>query len=184
MEVTIGWYVCPKCGKVGIYWESPMYVKCEFCGFNSAKKVELNPQTYFLSNKEQQQKIEKLLREKYTKNAEFFDEKLSEKRACNEANKEKKQHEKEKKFFKKEIESEIREKERAKQAKMYMKQSLLKEEEEKPKQESTIPQCPKCGSTSIGVTNRGFSIITGFIGSGSPRNVCMNCGYKWDARYK
>ena len=39
--------------------------------------------------------------------------------------------------------------------------------------------CPKCGSTQIGVVNRGFSIITGFFGSGSPRNVCQNCGYKW-----
>lgn len=42
-----------------------------------------------------------------------------------------------------------------------------------------IPKCPKCGSKSIATTNRGFSIITGFIGSGSPRNVCQSCGYKW-----
>lgn len=41
------------------------------------------------------------------------------------------------------------------------------------------PKCPKCGSKSIATTNRGFSIITGFIGSGSPRNVCQSCGYKW-----
>lgn len=41
------------------------------------------------------------------------------------------------------------------------------------------PHCPKCGSTAIGNTNRGFSLVTGFIGSGSPRNVCQNCGYKW-----
>lgn len=39
--------------------------------------------------------------------------------------------------------------------------------------------CPKCGSSSIGVTTRGFSLVTGFIGSGSPRNVCQQCGYKW-----
>lgn len=183
MEVTIGIYVCPKCGKVGIYWESPIYVKCDFCGFSSTKKVELNPKTYFLSNKEQKQKIEKLLREKYAKNSGLFDSKLSEKRFFDESSKEKIQHEKEKKIFKKEIEDEIKQKERIKQTKIYMKQSILKEE--KPKQtDNTIPMCPKCGSTSIGVTNRGFSIITGFIGSGSPRNVCMNCGYKWDARYK
>lgn len=41
------------------------------------------------------------------------------------------------------------------------------------------PHCPKCGSTSISTVNRGFSIVTGFIGSGSPRNVCQKCGYKW-----
>ena len=40
-------------------------------------------------------------------------------------------------------------------------------------------RCPKCGSTQIGVTNRGYSLLSGFIGSGSARNVCQNCGYKW-----
>lgn len=39
--------------------------------------------------------------------------------------------------------------------------------------------CPKCGSTSIGVTNRGYSLLTGFIGSGKAMNTCKNCGYKW-----
>lgn len=39
--------------------------------------------------------------------------------------------------------------------------------------------CPKCGSTNIRTTNRGFLIVTGFIGSGSPRNVCQKCGFKW-----
>ena len=47
------------------------------------------------------------------------------------------------------------------------------------KKPNNIIVCPKCGSTAIATTNRGFSIITGFIGSGSPRNVCQNCGYKW-----
>jgi len=40
-------------------------------------------------------------------------------------------------------------------------------------------QCPKCGSFSVATTNRGYSIVTGFIGSGSPRNVCQKCGHKW-----
>lgn len=47
------------------------------------------------------------------------------------------------------------------------------------KQQSNQPRCPKCGSTAISTVNRGFSIVTGFIGSGSPRNVCQKCGYKW-----
>lgn len=46
-------------------------------------------------------------------------------------------------------------------------------------EESSKVKCPKCGSTAVGVGNRGFSIVTGFIGSGSPRNVCQSCGYKW-----
>lgn len=50
--------------------------------------------------------------------------------------------------------------------------------EEYKRREST-PHCPKCGSTSISTINKGFSVITGFIGSGSPRNVCQKCGYKW-----
>ena len=40
-------------------------------------------------------------------------------------------------------------------------------------------RCPKCGSTNISTINRGYSLVTGFIGSGSARNVCQNCGYKW-----
>lgn len=40
-------------------------------------------------------------------------------------------------------------------------------------------RCPKCGSTSISTVNRGFSIVTGFWGSGDPRNVCQRCGHKW-----
>ena len=31
----------------------------------------------------------------------------------------------------------------------------------------------------ISIVNRGFSFLTGFIGSGSPRNACKRCGYKW-----
>lgn len=39
--------------------------------------------------------------------------------------------------------------------------------------------CPKCGSTSIATTNRGYSFFTGFLGSGKPVNICQKCGYKW-----
>ena len=41
------------------------------------------------------------------------------------------------------------------------------------------PRCPMCGSTYISTINRGFSILTGFIGSGQARNVCQKCGHKW-----
>lgn len=46
----------------------------------------------------------------------------------------------------------------------------------------TIPnqvRCPKCGSISIATINRGFSIWTGFLGSGKPVNVCQACGHKF-----
>lgn len=59
-----------------------------------------------------------------------------------------------------------------------------REEEEKAKQEAAerernIVKCPKCGSTAVQTVNRGYSLMTGFLGSGSPRNVCQKCGYKW-----
>ena len=49
-----------------------------------------------------------------------------------------------------------------------------------------IPQniltCPKCGSTAVTTGQRGFSIITGFLGSSQTMNRCGNCGYKWKPR--
>ncbi|MGN1083222.1 MAG: zinc-ribbon domain-containing protein [Candidatus Avispirillum sp.] len=45
--------------------------------------------------------------------------------------------------------------------------------------ESNAIKCPKCGSTSIATINRGYSLVLGFIGSGSARNVCQKCGYKF-----
>ena len=43
-------------------------------------------------------------------------------------------------------------------------------------------KCPKCNCTDIGVTNRGYSLVWGFIGSGQPMNVCKKCGHKWKAK--
>ena len=40
-------------------------------------------------------------------------------------------------------------------------------------------RCPKCNSTNIGITNRGYNVLTGFIGSGKTMNFCQSCGYKW-----
>lgn len=39
--------------------------------------------------------------------------------------------------------------------------------------------CPKCGSSNITEGTKGYSLITGFIGSGNFRHVCKNCGNKW-----
>ncbi len=35
--------------------------------------------------------------------------------------------------------------------------------------------CPKCGSTEYTLMNRGFSIWTGFLGSGKVKRVCNRC---------
>lgn len=40
-------------------------------------------------------------------------------------------------------------------------------------------KCPKCGSTAVTAGQRGFSLVTGFIGSGKTVNRCSKCGHKW-----
>lgn len=40
-------------------------------------------------------------------------------------------------------------------------------------------RCPKCNSTQISTGQRGYSIVWGFIGSGTTANRCANCGHKW-----
>lgn len=44
---------------------------------------------------------------------------------------------------------------------------------------NTPVKCPRCGSTSISTGQRGFSLITGFIGSNKTVNRCAKCGYAW-----
>lgn len=43
-----------------------------------------------------------------------------------------------------------------------------------PPKESPI-RCPRCGSTEYTLMNRGFSIWTGFLGSGKAKRVCNRC---------
>lgn len=45
----------------------------------------------------------------------------------------------------------------------------------------TTVRCPKCGSTQITTGTRGWSLFTGFIGSGTVYNMCAKCGNKWKA---
>lgn len=40
--------------------------------------------------------------------------------------------------------------------------------------------CPRCGSTSITTSQRGFSLATGFIGSNKTVNRCGKCGHTWN----
>ncbi len=43
-------------------------------------------------------------------------------------------------------------------------------------------KCPKCGSTAVAIGQKGFSLLTGFIGSSQTMNRCGKCGYKWKPR--
>ncbi len=49
-------------------------------------------------------------------------------------------------------------------------------------QDINNPTCPKCGSTAIHPVQKGFSLITGFVGSGKTLNYCANCGHKWNPK--
>lgn len=42
--------------------------------------------------------------------------------------------------------------------------------------------CPRCGSTAITTGQRGFSIISGFLGSNKTVNRCGKCGYSWEPK--
>jgi len=44
--------------------------------------------------------------------------------------------------------------------------------------ENTL-RCERCGSTNIQLMKRGFTVTTGFLGSGKNQRVCKNCLYKW-----
>lgn len=54
-----------------------------------------------------------------------------------------------------------------------------KQQKQLEEQEKLIAKCPKCGSTSIATINKGYTLLTGFLGSGKPMNVCQVCGHKW-----
>lgn len=45
-------------------------------------------------------------------------------------------------------------------------------------EEATTPKCPSCGSTSIHVVPRKWSVLTGFLTNKVDR-VCVNCKHKW-----
>ena len=55
----------------------------------------------------------------------------------------------------------------------------MMEEIDSRREAKNTPRCPKCGSTAVVIGTRGYSVVTGFIGSGDTMNRCGNCGHKW-----
>lgn len=49
---------------------------------------------------------------------------------------------------------------------------------ENKKSDDNTPKCPKCGSTSIQIVPRKWSLLGGFATKKTDR-VCVNCKYKW-----
>lgn len=50
-----------------------------------------------------------------------------------------------------------------------------------PKPEEPV-RCPKCSSTQISTSARGYSMIWGFMGAGKTVNRCARCGHSWKPR--
>ena len=40
-------------------------------------------------------------------------------------------------------------------------------------------KCPKCQSTQVSAHKKGWSLTTGFIGSGKVKITCLKCGHKF-----
>ncbi len=65
------------------------------------------------------------------------------------------------------------------QLKMSQFKTQVQQQKNNKAQSSNTVKCPKCGSTNITAGQRGYSLLTGFIGSGSTVNRCSKCGHKW-----
>lgn len=42
--------------------------------------------------------------------------------------------------------------------------------------------CPRCGSTQVVIGQRGYSVVSGFLGSQKTTNRCGKCGYTWQPK--
>ncbi len=63
--------------------------------------------------------------------------------------------------------------------KMSQFRTQVQQQENSRAQAANTVKCPRCGSTNITAGQRGFSLLTGFVGSGKTVNRCANCGHKW-----
>ena len=43
------------------------------------------------------------------------------------------------------------------------------------------PFCPNCGSIDLSANNRGYSMVTGTVGSKNVYVTCIKCGHRWKA---
>ena len=65
------------------------------------------------------------------------------------------------------------------QVKLSQFKNQIQQQENSRAQAASAVKCPRCGSTNITAGQRGYSLLTGFIGSGRTVNRCANCGHKW-----
>ncbi len=65
------------------------------------------------------------------------------------------------------------------QLKLNQFKTQIQQQENSRAQAANTVKCPRCGSTNITAGQRGYSLLTGFVGSGRTVNRCANCGHKW-----
>lgn len=63
--------------------------------------------------------------------------------------------------------------------KMSQFRSQVSQKEKAKELEAKKPTCPRCGSTDISETTKGFTFVTGFLNSSDIRMYCKNCHHKW-----
>lgn len=142
-------YVCIKCGNVFDADEDDC--SCDFCKYKETTKTNFDSNTFTNAFKTHTDKeFCRRLQERYAFNSPVFDKELFDKR-----------------------EDEEYAMELADRAAM---EQIHKEIQEA---ESTEVRCPKCGSASITIGQKGFSLLTGFLGSNKTVNRCASCGYSW-----
>lgn len=146
------YYICPRCGKGWDYADKDQHI-CKNCHYEPMIKTEFSDEDYEnarTSSPETFRQFKMNLREKYTINSDVFDSELYNTLITEE--------------YKSSLEREARE---------------IQKQKEIALSRNKI-HCPKCNSTNVTTGQRGYSFLTGFLGSNKTVNRCGNCGYKWE----
>lgn len=146
------YYICPRCGKGWNYAENNQHI-CKNCHYEPMIKTEFSDEDYENASTSSPKAFRQFkinLREKYTINSDVFDSDLYNTLIAEEYKASKKL---------KKMKKEKRKNFEANKNKLH---------------------CPKCNSTNVTTGQRGYSFLTGFLGSNKTVNRCGNCGYKWE----
>ena len=145
--------ICPKCANIYFGYKRegvPLNIKCQYCNSTVIKTLEDTDELFKL-------RIFKATKDEFEEKSIQL-AKLYGNNQFSQEEYEKRLHDTEESIIKNREKRELRKQQ---------------------SQQQNTPQCPKCGSTAIEATQKGYSLLTGFIGSGKTMNYCKNCGHKW-----
>lgn len=156
--------ICPTCGFIALsdgYDPENPQMKCQKCN-NDMINTKMTGYIYGEACVSCRQKeIDQKLRESFvTNNSKFNSEKYNENI----------QNEKEKELNRMIETGKTREQEKAEYDQRQKEIALSRNK----------IHCPNCNSTNVTTGQRGYSFLTGFLGSNKTVNRCGNCGYKWE----